>query len=334
MKQYIMEPGADAIRLVDAEVPKLGPKDVKVQLKAASLNYRDFLMRQYAKEAIVPFSDGAGVVVEVGAEVQDFQVGDRVLGLFFPNWIDGEITREIHGVARGGGSVDGMLSEFVLGHEQSFVAVPEHLDFAEAATLPCAGLTAWHALFEHARPAKKGDTILIQGTGGVSIFALQLAVAFGLKTIVLSSSDEKLARVKEMGATHTINYRDTPDWDQGVWELTGKRGVDLVVEVGGAGTFERSMKSVKYHGVISLIGVLTGTAAEVNPFMIVGKSLQVFGIYVGSKAMQHRFHAALEEHSLTPVVDSVFEFEDADSAYVHQKSGKHFGNVVVRGMDA
>ncbi|MFC5050497.1 NAD(P)-dependent alcohol dehydrogenase [Rubritalea spongiae] len=332
MKQYVMEPGADAIRLVDATETEVGVKDVKVELKAASLNYRDILMRKRAPEAIVPFSDGAGVVVEVGAEVEDFKVGDRVLGLFFPNWIDGEITREIHGVARGGGDVDGMLSEFVVGHEQSFVAVPEHLDFEEASTLPCAGLTAWHALFEHARPAKKGDTILIQGTGGVSIFALQLAVAFGLKTIVLSSSSEKLERVQEIGATHTINYLETPDWDKEVWRITEKRGVDLVVEVGGAGTLERSMKAVKYHGVISLIGVLTGTQAEVNPFPVVGKSLQVFGIYVGSKEMHHRFHAALEKHAIKPVVDKVFAFEAAEEAYTHQKSGKHFGNVVVRGL--
>lgn len=331
MKKFVIQPGEERLEMVESEVPAVGPKDVKVKLKAASLNYRDILNRKYSEKAIVPFSDGAGEVVEVGNEVKDLKVGDRVVGLFFPNWQNGPTTKELHAVARGGGDVDGMLAEFVVGNSQGFVKFPEHLSYEEAATLPCAGLTAWHALFEQKSPAQAGDTILLQGTGGVSIFAQQLAAAFGIKTVATSSSDEKLAKVREMGAAHTVNYKTTPDWEKEVYRLTNKRGVDLVVEVGGAGTLEKSMKAVRYNGVISLIGVLTGLNAEVNPFLIVGKSLQVYGIYVGSRAMQERFHAALAEHKIHPVVDRVFEFEQANLAYDYQLSGKHFGNVVVRG---
>ncbi len=330
MKQYVIEPGKNTIKVVDIPAQNLGPNDVKVRVKAASLNYRDILNRQSAREAIVPFSDGAGEVVEVGTAVDSLAVGDRVTGLFFPTWMDGVIEKSINDIARGGGSTDGMLAEEVVGNEKSFIPFPDHLSYEEASTLPCAGLTAWHALFEHHQPAQAGETILIQGTGGVSIFALQLAVAHGLKTIVISSSDEKRARVKEMGATHTINYRTTPDWEKEVWELTDKKGVDMVLEVGGGGTLEKSMKAVKTGGVISLIGVLTGVSDTVNPLPILWKSLRVFGIYVGSRAMQSRFHDALAKHKLTPIVDRVFPFDEAADTYDYQKSGKHFGNVVVK----
>ncbi|GHC61614.1 zinc-dependent alcohol dehydrogenase family protein [Roseibacillus persicicus] len=330
MKKYLIQPGADSLRLSEGSSQGLRASEVRVRIKAASLNYRDILNRKYSTEEIVPFSDGAGEVIEVGRNVTHLAVGDRVLGLFFPSWMAGEIDREIQNNARGGGDVDGMLAEEVVGIETSFVRIPEHLSYEEASTLPCAGLTAWHALFEHAQPAEEGQTILIQGTGGVSIFALQLAVAHGIKTIVTSSSDEKLERVREMGATHTINYRTTPNWEEEVFVLTNRKGVDLVIEVGGAGTLEKSMKAVKFNGVISLIGVLSGLKGTVNPFMIVGKSLRVFGIYVGSRAMQQNFHRALKKYQIHPIVDRVFEFEEANDSYEYQQSGQHFGNVVVK----
>lgn len=329
MKSYSIQPGADTLALGEKPTPALGEREVRVRIKAASLNYRDLLNRQHSKKEIIPFSDGAGEVVEVGNKVSHLNIGDRVVGLFFPTWQDGPINREIQNIARGGGDVDGMLAEFVVGDEMGFLPFPGHLSDEEASTLPCAGLTAWHALFEHAQPAQAGQTILIQGTGGVSIFALQLAVAHGLKTIVISSSDEKLERVRAMGATHTINYRSTPDWEAEVFQITDKQGVDMVLEVGGAGTLERSMKAARFNGVISLIGVLSGLTGTVNPFMIVGKSLRVFGIYVGSRAMQERFHQALTDHKLTPIVDRVFPFREANESYHYQKSGQHFGNIVI-----
>ncbi len=330
MKKYVIEPGKNTINAVDIPELVVGSNEIKVRVKAASLNYRDILNLQSSNQDIVPFSDGAGEVVEVGSDVTDFAVGDRVIGLFFPTWIEGAINKGINKVARGGGNTDGMLAEVVVGDEKSFISFPDHLTYEEASTLPCAGLTAWHALFEHDQPAQEGQTVLILGTGGVSVFALQLAVAYGLKTIVLSSSDEKLERVKKMGATHTINYRTIPNWDEEVFKLTDKKGVDMVLEVGGAGTLKKSMRAVKVNGVISLIGVLSGLDGKVNPFPIVGKSLRVFGIYVGSKAMQSRFHSALSEHSITPIIDRVFEFNEAADSYEYQKSGSHFGKVVVK----
>ncbi|MBK1835451.1 zinc-dependent alcohol dehydrogenase family protein [Roseibacillus ishigakijimensis] len=332
MKKYLIQPGEERIALTEDAEPEAAAGEVKIRLQAASLNYRDILNRKYSREAIVPFSDGAGEVVAVGEGVSEHQVGDRVVGLFFPNWLEGPIDRELHAQGRGGDKSHGMLAEYVVGPAHSFLPLPAHLSYEEAATLPCAGLTAWHALFETPTPAQKGDTVLIQGTGGVSIFALQLAVAYGLQSIVISSSDEKLARVREMGATHTLNYKTTPDWEKAVFELTGKKGVDRVIEVGGAGTLEKSMKAARFEGVISLIGVLTGLQAEVNPFPIVGKSLRVYGIYVGSRTMQENFHRGLSEHGITPIVDRVFPFAEANASYDYQLGGSHFGNIVVKGQ--
>lgn len=330
MKKYAIEPGQNTIKSFDIPEIVVGRNEVKVKVKAASINYRDILTLQFADKDIVPFSDGAGEVVEVGRDVTDFVVGDRVIGLFFPTWMEGEIHQGIFDIARGGGNTDGMLAEIVIGDQKSFISFPDHLTFEQASTLPCAGLTAWHALFEHSQPAKEGQTVLILGTGGVSTFALQLAAAHELNTIVLSSSDEKLERAKQMGATHTINYRKIPDWDNEVLKITDNAGVDLVLEVGGAGTLEKSMNAVRVNGVISLIGVLTGLEGKMNPLPIIRKSLRVFGIYVGSKAMQSHFHDALSQHAIVPVIDRVFEFEEAPDCYEYQKSGEHFGKIVVK----
>ena len=329
MKKYTIQPGENTITSSVLPSKVVGEFDVKVKVKAVSLNYRDILNLKFADKEIIPFSDGAGEVIEIGSKVNGLKVGDRVVGLFFPTWFDGPITQSINDVARGGGSTDGMLATEVVGHQDSFIAFPQHLSYEEAATLPCAGLTAWHGLFEHAQPAQKGQTVLIQGTGGVSVFSLQIAAAHGLNTIVLSSSDEKLARAKELGATHTINYRRTPDWDDEVLALTDNKGVDLVLEVGGAGTLEKSMRAVKVAGAISVIGGLSGLDAKVNPLTIAGKSLQINGIHVGSRAMQCRFHCAIEQHLIKPVIDTVFNFEQANDAYQHQLAAQHFGKVIV-----
>ncbi|MDB1125063.1 NAD(P)-dependent alcohol dehydrogenase [Vibrio sp. kj40-1] len=225
MKKFTIKPSRDIIQMSEFASSAVGEYEVKVQVKAVSLNYRDILNRKYSVQEIVPFSDGAGEVIAVGSKVTHLQVGDRVVGLFFPTWDTGAINQAINDVARGGGSTDGMLAQEVVGHEDSFITFPAHLSYEEASTLPCAGLTAWHGLFEHAQPAQPSQTVLIQGTGGVSIFALQLAATKGINTIVLSSSDEKLTRATEMGATHTINYCQTPDWDNEVLRLTEGKGL-------------------------------------------------------------------------------------------------------------
>lgn len=330
MKKYTIQPGENKLKASSMTTAALKANEVRIKVRAVSLNYRDILNLRYANEEVVPFSDGSGEVVEIGDEVKNLKVGDRVVGLFFPNWIDGSINQEIQQVARGGGTTDGILAHETVGHEDSFIIFPDHLNYEEAATLPCAALTAWHAMFEHAQPLQKSQTVLLQGTGGVSIFALQLAAAHGISTIVTSSSNEKLEQARSLGATHTINYRETPDWEQEVHSLTGGKGVDMVLEVGGAGTLEKSMTAVKVGGVISLIGVLSGLDAKVNPLPIMGKSLRVFGIYVGSKAMQTNLHKALSAHNIHPIIDTTFTFESAASAYDYQASGKHMGKVVIK----
>ncbi|MCU4677085.1 NAD(P)-dependent alcohol dehydrogenase [Catenovulum sp. 2E275] len=329
MKQYQIKPRQDAIELVDFTPQTLAADEIRVELKAASINYRDLVTRQVTKQSVVPFSDGSGKVIEVGANVSDFKVGDKVIGLFFPDWMDGSLNAKLFSNSRGAGNCDGMLSQQITGNADGFIKFPEYLNYQQASTLPCAGVTAWHALFEIPQPTKKGQTVLIQGTGGVSVFAIQLAAAFGLNSIVISSSDEKLEQAKALGATHTINYVETPDWDQAALAITNGIGVDIVLEVGGAGTLEKSLNALKVNGVISLIGILTGIEGKINPFPILTKSLRVFGIYVASKAMQSRFHQALTEHQIIPVISKTFEFEQADDAYLYQKSAKHFGKIVI-----
>lgn len=330
MKQYKIQPRQNTIQLVDSTPSALADDEIKIELKAASINYRDIITRQVTKKEVVPFSDGAGEVVEVGKKVNDFKIGDSVIGLFFPEWMDGPLTAELFKNSRGAGNCDGMLSQQITGKADSFIQFPEHLSYEAAATLPCAGVTAWHALFETPQPTQQGQTVLIQGTGGVSVFAIQLANAFGINSIVISSSDQKLEKAKALGATHTINYKATPDWDKMALELTHGKGVDIVLEVGGAGTLEKSLNALKVNGVVSLIGILTGIEGKINPFPILTKSLRVFGIYVASKAMQTRFHLALSEHAIQPVIDKTFEFEQAQEAYEYQTSAKHFGKIVIK----
>lgn len=323
--------GPEALAKADLPMPKPGARQVLVKVAACSLNFRDLAIclghyRIPAKPNLIPLSDGAGEVVEVGAGVTRVKPGDRVASCFFQHWFGGEPAANAHATALGG-SIDGMLAEYVVLEDEGLVKIPGHLSMEEAATLPCAALTAWHALVEHGHLIA-GQTVLVQGTGGVSIFALQFARIMGAQVIATSSSDDKLERAKRLGATHGINYKRTPDWDKAALELTGGRGVDQVVEVGGAGTFMRSLSAIRVCGKISLIGVLAGDAT-VNPMLMLGKRANVQGISVGSTQMFEAMNRAIAAAGLRPVVDKIFGFEDAPAAYRHLQSAAHFGKVVI-----
>ncbi len=331
MKAFeIQEFGIDNLALVEREQPHPGPMEVLVRITAASLNYRDYMMVKGAynpklKRPLVPLSDGAGVVEEVGEAVTRFKKGDRVAAIFFPNWFEGSPSKANQSKALGG-SVDGMAREFAVFSEESLVAVPPSLTDVEAAALPCAAVTAWHALFEHASTAP-GDTVLLQGTGGVSIFALQLAAAAGLRVIITSSSDEKLARAQSLGAHHLINYKTTPKWDVPARELTGGRGVDHVIEVGGGNTLGESLRATRTHGFISVIGVLSGGDTAFNVANVLVSSLRIQGIYVGSRDMFERLNRAVELHRIKPVVDRIFPWTDLKGALRHMEGQQHFGKI-------
>jgi NADPH:quinone reductase-like Zn-dependent oxidoreductase len=280
------------------------------------------------KLPIIPVSDGAGEVVATGAGVTRFKPGDKVVAAFMPDWVNGPPDEENTRTALGGGGV-GLLAEQAVLPEHGLVPIPSHLSALEAATLPCAGVTAWNALFENGR-VKPGDTVLVQGTGGVSIFALQFARLAGAHVIATSSSDQKLARARELGATDGINYKTNPDWDKRARALTGGKGVDQIVEVGGAGTLGKSLRAVRIGGYIALIGVLSGANAEVNPMPVLMKSIRVQGIFVGSRAMFEAMNRAIVASQLRPVVDRVFEFEQAPQALKYLESGAHFGKIVIQ----
>jgi NADPH:quinone reductase-like Zn-dependent oxidoreductase len=333
MKAYeIREFGIDALTAVERPVPKPGHGQALVKVRAVSLNYRDLLVIKglYSRNLplpLVPFSDGAGEVVETGDGVTRVKPGDRVAGIFMQKWLDGEVDEEKARSALGG-AIDGVLAEYVVMSQDGLVRIPEHLSNEEGATLPCAAVTAWHAVIEAG--LKPGETVLTLGTGGVSLFALQFAVMAGARVIVTSGSDEKLARVRDMGVRDCINYKAVPDWEKPVRELTGGSGVDLVVEVGGAGTLPRSIKAVRMGGHISLIGVLTGTTGEVNPLPVVMKGVRVQGIFVGSRAMFEAMNRAIRLHQLRPVVDRVFSFDETKDALHYMESAAHFGKIVIR----
>lgn len=339
MKRYILTPPETSgeplnLDLEDVAVPEPGEGEVRVRVEACSLNYRDLLMlsgksASGGSDPVVPLSDGVGIVEQAGPGVEDWSEGDRVALTFFRDWEDGPFQMKYHKAARGG-SCDGMLSEMVVAPAHSLVRVPSHLDATEAAALPCAAVTAWHALMERSRPLKSGESVLCLGTGGVSIFALQIAKAAGARVIITSSSDEKLERAKDLGADETINYKEHPDWDKGVFDITEKKGVDHVIEVGGPGTLERSMNSVGAGGSIALIGVLTGfDPPSASLFPLVARNVDLSGIYVGSRAMFERMNAFFEEHSIRPVVDKTFSFGDAEMAYEEMKASRHFGKIAI-----
>ena len=256
------------------------------------------------------------------------KIGDRVAGAFMQTWIAGEFSDQKSKSALGG-AIDGLLAEYVILHEDGVVHVPEHLSNEEAAALPCAAVTAWHALITEGK-LKAGDTILVQGKGGVSVFALQFAQLVGARVIATSSSDEKLERVRQLGAVEGINYKTTPNWDEQVWKLTDGVGVDHVVEVGGAGTLNKSLRAVRVGGRVSLIGILTGVSGEISTASILHKNIRVQGIYVGSREMFEAMNRAIELHKMKPVIAQVFDFESAREALAYMESGAHFGKICIR----
>jgi len=338
MKAWIIPEGCTGgfgeLQLIEKPTPVVGPGQVKIKVKACSTNYRDIVMPMglYFSGPVsrdtVPLSDGAGEVVEVGQGVTQWQVGDRVAGCFFQNWQSGNFQQDALWSDLGG-PTDGMLAEEVVLDQNGLVAIPKNLNFEEAATLPCAAVTAWQSLVDMAGVGP-GKTVLTIGSGGVSVFALQFASALGAKVISTSSSDEKLERLKQLGAEGLINYNSVPDWDQKTLELTDGKGVDTVVEVGGPGTLPRSMNAVSAGGSIGLIGVLTGIEGEVSPLPLVAKAVTMRGIYVGSRAMFKAMNETIEKHDIHPVIDEVFSFDQAREAYAHQASGSHLGKVVIR----
>jgi NADPH:quinone reductase-like Zn-dependent oxidoreductase len=325
--------GIDTIVQVERPTPTPLYRQVLVKVAACSLNYRDLVIarsdyRMPVKENLIPLSDGAGEVVEVGPGVVRVKAGDRVAGNFFQRWAGGEPGPLVQASALGGGT-DGMLAEYVALEEDGVVKIPTHLSFEEAASLPCAGVTAWNAIVGHARMIA-GQTLLVQGTGGVSILGLQLARAMGITVIVTSSSDEKLKRAKALGAAHGINYKTTPDWSKAAVEFTGGEGVDHVIDVGGAATLGPSLDAIRRGGKVSVIGVLSGPPAQINAGRIFAKRANVQGISVGSTQMFEAMNAAIAANNIKPVIDRVFTFDQAKVAYQHLAAAGHFGKVVIR----
>jgi NADPH:quinone reductase-like Zn-dependent oxidoreductase len=334
MRAYeLQQLGIDGLTLVDRPEPTPGARQVVVKVRAVSLNYRDLMVTKGTynprlKLPMTPFSDAAGEVIAVGNEVKSFQAGDRVAGTFFQNWTSGEPNEAKARTAKGAGDAPGMLAEYVLLEETGVVHLPEHLSYEEGATLPCAGLTAWNAVVDKGR-TKAGDTVLVQGTGGVSIFAAQFARMHGARVIATSSSDEKLARLATMGVTDGINYKANPDWDKAAKELNDGAGIDHMVEVGGAGTIERSLQAVRIAGMISVIGALAA-GSGINPVLVLMKSIRLQGIFVGHREMFEAMNRAISLHKMKPVVDRVFAFEEAREALQLMESGGHFGKIVIK----
>jgi NADPH:quinone reductase-like Zn-dependent oxidoreductase len=328
--QIVSPDGVEGLRMADVPPRDPGLGEVRVRMRANAINFRDLMtikdpVSRKLPYPRVPNSDGAGDVIAVGAGVTALKPGDRVASCFFQNWNDGPCSAAAMASALGG-SLDGVLAEEVVLQAQGVVPIPAHLSYAEAATLPCAALTAWNAIVECGR-VKPGDTVLLLGTGGVSIFALQFARMMGARTIITSSSEQKLARAREMGASVTINYAARPDWDAAVLEATSNTGVDLTVEVGGGGTLQRSIAATRVAGKIALIGVLTG--GQIDPTSFMRKSIQIQGIYVGSRRMFDDMNRAIALHHLKPVIDHAFAFGDARAAYHAMAGAGHFGKLVI-----
>ena len=321
--------GFDKLELHDLPDPTPGPGEVLIRVHACSINYRDFLVAagQYfggaLKAPAVPLSDGTGQVVAVGPGVTRFSEGDRVQSSFFLNWQDG--PPNLSG-ALGDGMSPGMLAEHVVLPERGVVPMAATLDYAEAACMPCAGVTAWNALYEGPRALVPGMRVLVLGSGGVSMLALQLARAGGCEVFATSSSDAKLERVRELGAAHTVNYRTTPEW--GPWVAQNLGGVDKVVEVGGAGTAEQSMAALRTHGEVAMIGVLEPEGGP-NPRGLMTTAGTMRGIFVGSVAMAERLNAAVDANGIKPLIGARFPFEQAKEAYAHAWGPDSFAKTVI-----
>lgn len=333
MRAYeIQQFGIDNLKLVDRPDPTLGSGQVLIRMKAWSLNYRDLLVVEgkynpKLKMPMLPLSDGAGEVLGVGDGVTRLKTGDRVAGIFMQSWLTGAYE-DRHGRSAMGGAIDGVLAEQVVLAADGVVKIPDHLSYSEAATLPCAAVTAWDSLVEQGG-LKSSDTILILGSGGVSVFALQFARSIGARVIAISGSEAKGERLKALGASDVVNYATTPDWEKKVRELTAGAGVDHVVEVGGAGTFTKSLLVTKGGGRVSVIGNLSGLTTDVNVAFILHKFLTVQGIFVGSREMFERMNRSISAAHLKPVIDREFGFTDVVAAMQHMQSGAHFGKVVI-----
>ena len=320
--------GLDRLTLGQTERQAPTGGEIVVRVGASSLNFHDYAVVTGmipTPEGRIPMSDGAGEVVEIGDGVSEFAVGDKVVSTFFPHWLDGEPAREIMGDVPGD-SADGFAREYVTAPTTSFTKAPAGYSDAEAATLTCAGLTAWRALVVNGA-IKSGDTVLVQGTGGVSIFALQFAKAAGATVIATSSSDEKLERLRAMGADHLINYRSDEKWGETARKLTGGRGVDHVVEIGGSGTMPQSIAACRIGGHIALIGVLAGVGGHVPTVLVMSANQRIVGLTVGARRHQQDMIRAIEGNGIRPVIDRHFPLEDIADAFRHQESGKHFGKI-------
>jgi NADPH:quinone reductase-like Zn-dependent oxidoreductase len=321
----------DALGLAERAVPKPRRGEILVRIRAASLNYRDLaiLAQKYLPALALPYvpaSDACGEVVEVGEEVTRFKVGDRVTPTYTQGWHDGLPTLELRTKRTLGAPLAGVLQEYIAVPAEDAVAVPAHLSDGEAATLPIAALTAWSTLQEGG--IKSGDTVLVQGTGGVALFALQFARLAGARVIALSSSDEKLARARQLGADAGINYRTTLDWGVAVKEATQGRGVDIVVETAGA-SMDKSLTAVAFGGFIGIVGFVAGYKAEIPLRAVIGPMIRIQGIAVGSRARFEAMNRAIAQHKLKPVVDSTFPLAKAADAFRHMEQGRHFGKIVI-----
>lgn len=337
MKVYEIEKGSDSLdglKPAERPEPRPGQGEILVRMRATSINYRDqaVVTGHYFGGAVqhntVPLSDGSGEVVEIGAGVTRFATGDRVAGTFFQGWSDGPMPAVFPTAL--GSPADGTLAEYVVFNQDDAVRVPDNLTFEEAAALPCAGVTAWHGLMVAGRPVQPGDTVLVLGTGGVSMLALQLAKAAGARVIGTSSSNKKLERAFALGLDEGINYKDFhAEWNEEVIRLTNGTGVDCVVEVGGVGTLMRSMLSVGAGGKIALIGVLSGFEGDTNPHVLMRKGGSLHGIFVGSRAMFEDLNRAIAINDIHPPIDRVFPFAEARQAYEYHRSQAHFGKVII-----
>jgi NADPH:quinone reductase-like Zn-dependent oxidoreductase len=324
--------GMERLKMASRPEPVPGPGQVLLKMRAVSLNFRDLMMVKGTYNPkqplpLIPLSDGVGEAVAVGEGVTRVKAGDRLCPIFAQRWLSGEPSAEARASTLGG-PLDGTLAQYGVFSQDGLVPIPSHLSDAEAAALPCAAVTAWHALVAKGA-VKAGDSVLVQGTGGVSMFALQFALLSGARVIVTSSSDEKLQRAKELGAAFTINYRTTPDWPRAAKDYTGGAGVDHIVEVGGAGTLSGAIQAAAMGGKVYVIGVLSGTAAQVDVRQVLMKGLRIQGVFVGPRDLFEAMNRAMGLHRLRPIVDRVFPFEEAPQAFSYLDSARHFGKVVI-----
>lgn len=325
--------GIPALQLNETPIPALKSDEILVKMLAASLNYRDLLVVNGVANwkppaPRIPVSDGVGEVVALGENVSDWKIGDRVAGIFLPKWLEGELTPEKYVLPLGGAMADGVLAEYVVFHQRAVVKIPGHLTAVEAATLPVAALTAWHAVSRRSQ-VQPGESVLIQGTGGVALFATQFVKALGGQPIVTSSSDDKLAKAQTLGAAATLNYKKFPDWDQQVLAMTQGRGVDHVIEVVGGENLNRSLNAVKLSGTIAFIGLIAGLSAPINTYQFVTKNVRIHGIETGSREMFAEMNQFIERHHIKPVIDKTFSFIDIREALPYLESGAHFGKVAI-----